>query len=198
MQITARFSSQCPACRQPIEVGRLVNWERGAKAVHVACPAPRVAIQPVKRIAVEDAGVYVLPDNTIVKAQANKDKTRTYAMKWVVIGGMRLTEAGTKEHGEYQYAPGLIEEVASVGRKMTLAEAKAFILRFGRCCRCNLKLKSADSVERGIGPVCVKYFSAGVTGADLMVTPAAVPSFQCEHGKSNHCTVDGVRLGAVA
>jgi hypothetical protein len=42
---------------------------------------------------------------------------------------------------------------------MTLDEAKAFLLRFGRCVRCNRRLKVGQSVERGLGPVCVKEFS---------------------------------------
>lgn len=44
---------------------------------------------------------------------------------------------------------------------MTLDEAKAFILRYGQCVRCGRRLKAAESVERGIGPVCVRYFTFG-------------------------------------
>ena len=123
---------------------------------------------PVARLAVEDAGVYVMPDGGIVKVQANQDKTRTYAKRWVVIGGERLNETDDRVHGEYQYEPGLVQQVATQGRKMTLDEAKAFILRYGQCARCSRKLVAAKSVEAGIGPVCIKYFSAGTTAVDLM------------------------------
>jgi len=126
------------------------------------------ASQPT-RVAVEDSGVYVMPDGSIVKVQANREKTRTYAKRWTVIPGIRLTEAGSKEHGEYVYEPSLVQEVARSGRKMSLEEAKAFILRYGQCARCSRELKDANSVERGIGPVCVKYFSLGTTAADLLV-----------------------------
>jgi hypothetical protein len=85
-----------------------------------------------------------------------------------VIGGVRLTETGSHEHGEYVYEAGLVQQVAAEGRKMTLDEAKAFILRYGQCVRCGRQLKDANSVEQGIGPVCVKYFTAGTTGASVM------------------------------
>jgi hypothetical protein len=42
MTITARFSSICPNCRQPISVGERVEWSRGHAAQHVTCqPAAR-------------------------------------------------------------------------------------------------------------------------------------------------------------
>jgi hypothetical protein len=141
------------------------SWE--AWVAHLAAQTP-TAPEP-QRIPVDQVGVYVLPDGAIVKVQPNQEKTRTYAKHWTVISGTRLTEADTREHGEYVYEPGLVDEVARTGRKMTLDEAKAFILRYGQCARCGRGLKDATSVERGIGPVCVKYFSAGVTGAELLV-----------------------------
>jgi hypothetical protein len=175
MTITAKFSSTCPRCQEPIAPGTRVEWNPGEKARHTDCsPVAAVAaavtpVQPV-RVAVEDAGVYVLPNSAIVKVQANREKTRTYAKRWVVIGGIRLTEAGSREHGEYQYEPGLVQQVAAEGRKMTLDEAKAFILRYGQCVRCGRLLKDADSVEAGIGPVCIKYFTAGTTAASLLAS----------------------------
>lgn len=39
MQITARYSSSCPACGHTIAAGTKVEWSRGAKARHVQCPA---------------------------------------------------------------------------------------------------------------------------------------------------------------
>lgn len=116
----------------------------------MALPAP---------INTDEIGVYVTPDGAIVKVQQNRAKTGTYAMRWQEISGERLVDA-TEEHvhGDWVYAPEHKRHLASY-RKMTLDEAKAFILRYGRCVRCGRKLKAADSVERGIGPVCVEYFS---------------------------------------
>jgi hypothetical protein len=135
--------------------------------------ARRLAVRKTPGISVEDAGVYVLPDGAICKVKVTKNKDHTYAERWTVIGGERLTEAETRVHGEYVYEPRLIHQVAAEGRKMTLTEAKAFILRYGVCCRCGTKLVAADSVERGIGPVCKGYFAAGTSGAELMVGGAA-------------------------
>lgn len=174
-QITAKFSSFCPNCRTQIEAGSQVLWEPGSKATHVECPKVQAPVAQAPRLTIEDAGVYVMPDGSVVKVQANQSKTRTYAKRWVEITGQRLTEADTRVQGEYQFEAGLVAEVAQVGRKMSLEEAKAFILRYGQCCRCSRKLKAADSVERGIGPVCIKYFSTGTTGADLLVSPVQEP-----------------------
>jgi hypothetical protein len=124
-----------------------------------------VSAAPVVRMAIEDCGVYVMADGAIVKVKANREKTRTYAMRWTVISGERLTEADTREHGEYVFEAGLVQRIATDGRKMTLDEARAFIIRYGMCCRCGRTLKAADSVERGIGPVCVQYFGFGTVAA---------------------------------
>ncbi len=38
MTITAKFESICPGCNKPIRVGDSVEWEKGQKAKHTACP----------------------------------------------------------------------------------------------------------------------------------------------------------------
>jgi len=165
-RMVARFDSVCARCHGPIVAGTDILYTRGQPAVHAECPpqveTPEVetvvAPAPVARLTIEDAGVYVLPDGTICQVKANREKTRTYAKRFVVIGGERATEAGTRENGEYVYEAGLVEVVARTGRKMTLEEAKAFTLRYGFCCRCGRHLKAAESVERGIGPVCIRFF----------------------------------------
>jgi hypothetical protein len=37
MKIKSKFSSRCPVCWKQIPVGESVEWERGKKAMHVAC-----------------------------------------------------------------------------------------------------------------------------------------------------------------
>lgn len=213
MTITARFASQCPKCRGQIAEGTKVEWVKGSKATHIACPTMSAqdrndyevfqnegkareqdmylseqemdrddaaymawiqfqANKPVARIAVEDAGVYVLPNGDVVKVQGNREKTRTYAKRWTVADSDRLAANGEHVKGEYVYEAGLVQEVAAYGRKMSLEEAKAFILQYGQCVRCGRKLKDGKSVERALGPVCVTYFSEGTTGAALMVGAA--------------------------
>jgi hypothetical protein len=167
--MSAGFPGTCTGCGGPIAKGDDILWgrhdgDRNPSARHTVCPerpaeqAP--AVVAPRRIAVENQGVYVLPGGAIVKVQANREKTRTYAKRWHEIGGTRLTELGERVNGEYEYEPGLVEIVAETGRKMTMEEAAAFILRYGTCARCGHALKDAKSVERGIGPVCVRYFRA--------------------------------------
>jgi hypothetical protein len=124
------------------------------------------------RISIENAGVYVLPDGAIAKVQARRDKQGTYAKRWIEIRGERLNENDEHVKGEWQYEQGLVGRVAREGRKMTLEEAKAFILRYGQCVRCGTKLVAAGSVERGIGPTCRKYFGGAADGAAVLVGAA--------------------------
>jgi hypothetical protein len=174
----ARFDSRCPKCGQGIFADEtMILWTRGEKAVHAECPAPVVPavpvqaeyasrsgfavapVAPVARLAIEDAGVYVLPDGSVVKVQANKEKTRTYAKRWTPSRQDRLMGDDHHEHGEYVYEAGLVEVVARTGRKMTLAEAKSWSIRIGKCIRCGRVLTDGKSVEQGMGPVCITYFS---------------------------------------
>lgn len=43
MIITAKFASTCPKCNRAIGIDSKVEWERGAKAAHVTCPAVEAA-----------------------------------------------------------------------------------------------------------------------------------------------------------
>jgi len=105
-----------------------------------------------------EVGIYVLEDGTIVQAKANRRGTNVYTKRWVEIRGERLVDATEAHvHGEWDYDPKLKAQLP-IARRMTLAEAKDFILRYGQCVRCGRRLKAADSVERGIGPVCINYF----------------------------------------
>jgi hypothetical protein len=189
-EMDARFNSVCPLCKQYINKGDRINYTPGRPGEHVVCPMPTQAPLPEAparvRIAIEDAGVYLLPDGTICKVQANLDKTRTYAKRWIDKStGPRITEAEIdrilagesrdkvlkgKElpHGDYQFEAGLVQQVAAEGRKMTLEEAKRFIVVYGKCARCSTTLKAAKSVDRGIGPRCIKFFPAGTTGDQLL------------------------------
>lgn len=126
---------------------------REASAVIEALLAirPTAATQP-------EVGVYVMADGTIVQAKPNQAKTNVYTKRWVEIRGQRLVDATEERvHGEWEYAPEFKRQLDSA-RRMTLDEAKEFILRYGQCVRCGRRLKAAESVERGIGPVCINYF----------------------------------------
>lgn len=58
---------------------------------------------------------------------------------------------------DFEYAPGAIKVIREEHR-MDLERAKELAVQYGRCLNCGRKLKVAESVERGIGPVCIKRF----------------------------------------
>lgn len=138
------------------EVDAGLSSRKASDAIDYLLRLPRKASAQAEQ---PEVGVYVFEDGTICKAQQNRAKTNTYTMRWVEIRGERLVDATEdRVHGEWEYAPELKGRLACA-RKMTLDEAKDFILRYGQCVRCSRRLKAADSVERGIGPVCMQYFS---------------------------------------
>jgi Family of unknown function (DUF6011) len=146
---------------------RQARQARSGQPLRGGRPGARQAEPEPARLAVDDAGVYVLPDGAIVRVKANQARSRTYAKRCTPSKQDRLMEAGQHEHGEYVWEPGLVEQVAREGRRMTLEEAKAFIVRYGVCARCGRHLKDGKSVEAGLGPVCRRWFEkeAAPTGA---------------------------------
>jgi len=136
------------------------EWASRETALDEAAGARFAPVAPAgpARLAVEDAGVYVLPDGSVCRVKANREKTRTYASRWTATHQDRLMGDGAHAHGEYVYEAGLVALVAAQGRKMTLAEAKAHSVKYGTCIRCGRALKDGKSVEQGMGPVCVRYF----------------------------------------
>lgn len=101
-------------------------------------------------------GVYELKGEIFI-VKSNKEKSRLYAKRLVNIGGKRLTESGATEQFDFEYAPGAIFDIFPENR-MPLERAKELMVRYGRCINCGRFLKDAKSVERGIGPVCIKAF----------------------------------------
>lgn len=101
-------------------------------------------------------GVYELPTGEIFVVKPNRAKTRLYAKKMIETTE-RITETGKVVNFDFIYAPGAIYKLKPEN-KMSLERAKQLMIRYGRCIACGRKLKVAQSVERGIGPVCIKYF----------------------------------------
>jgi hypothetical protein len=105
-------------------------------------------------------GVYETPDGNVYVVKQTQDKQRVYAKRMIEIGGERLTEADTIVKIDFEYAPGAIRDIRSEHRmSLTRAEELQLMIRYGRCICCGRNLKAADSVARGIGPVCRGYFS---------------------------------------
>lgn len=110
---------------------------------------------------VPDPGVYELPNGAIYVVKPNRAKTNVYAKRLVEINAERATEAGTRVEIEFEYEAGAIRKIRPEHR-MDIERAKELTIRYGRCINCGRTLKAAESVERGIGPVCIKSFRQGV------------------------------------
>lgn len=116
--------------------------------------------QPKAQGAVGDLtpGVYELAGGEIFVVKFNRDKTRLYAKQLVEHHGDRLVESGDHRHDiEFEYAPGAIYRISPDDR-MSETRGKELTIRYGKCLNCGRKLKNGVSVERGIGPVCIKSF----------------------------------------
>lgn len=122
--------------------------------------APVITVASGERLT---PGVYEL-DGRVYVVKPNRVGDRLYAKRLTELqGGRRLTETGDHVAFEFTYAPGAVQQLRPEHR-MPLDRAKELTLRYGRCINCNRKLKAAVSVERGIGPVCIKAFA--VVGGD--------------------------------
>lgn len=102
-------------------------------------------------------GVYEVAPGEIYVVKPNQAKTRLYAKRLVEINADRLTETDEIVQIEFEYAPGAIFNIRPEHR-MDAERGKALTIRYGKCICCGRKLKAAQSVERGIGPICIKYF----------------------------------------
>lgn len=95
-------------------------------------------------------------DDVVYIVRPNREKTRVYAKRMVVIGGERLTEAGTVVNIEFEYEKGAIYDLRPEHR-LSAEECEQLSLRYGKCIMCGRGLKAAKSVQRMIGPVCYGY-----------------------------------------
>jgi hypothetical protein len=163
MTITAKYPGKCKACGAALPEGAEIQWVKGSGSTCPACPAPdavpTVPAQERERdtVTVTDPGVYETGDGEVYVVKPNREKTRLYAKRLVEINPERATETGERVQIEFEYARGAIYGL-SPDMKMDLDRAKALTIRYGRCIVCGRNLKAAESVERGIGPVCIKSF----------------------------------------
>lgn len=104
-----------------------------------------------------EPGVYETSEGIFV-VKYNRTKTNLYAKKMIEINAQRATEAGERVEIEFEYESGAIHRIKA-SDKMPLDRAKALTIRYGRCINCGRHLKAAESVERGIGPICIKSFA---------------------------------------
>ncbi len=106
---------------------------------------------------VTEPGVYRDENDQVYVVKFNRAKTHLYAMLIVEAPADRLMENGEVQELDLEYAPGAVFRLKA-SLKLTLEEGQALTARYGRCVVCGRRLKAAQSVAKGIGPVCGGYF----------------------------------------
>ena len=129
-----------------------------AKAEEIIAWLGRRPVAPTPSVTEKLApGVYRCQGVTYV-VKPTKDGARLYASEIHEISGQRLTQAGETVSFELRYARGMMRHLR-LSHRLTLAEAEPLMIRYGRCVCCHRRLKAAESVRAGIGPVCAsRYF----------------------------------------
>jgi Family of unknown function (DUF6011) len=124
----------------------------GQERAHVGKPAAGPGVYR------KDGKLYVVKATRETR-KLPADQQRCYAMELVELPGSatRLTEAETEIPFELQIRKGFVYELADVDR-MPLAGAEQLMVRYAKCIVCGHGLRKADSVRKGIGPVCAGYF----------------------------------------
>lgn len=119
--------------------------------------AEKSTVQSVSVTTLEE-GFYVL-NGEVLKVTPNKAGTRMYAKRWEDCLGnaLVLDEQNKGTTGSWNYAPGMVRELTP-DMKMSLEDAKFFTGIWKQCVRCGAKLTATQSVEQGIGPICITYF----------------------------------------
>jgi hypothetical protein len=95
---------------------------------------------------------YYAKDGEFICVVLNKAKSRRYAKVLRFPG-----EVGV--HAKWEFTPGRIASLTEADR-ITLDDAKAFGHLHGFCIKCGKPLTDPTSVANGIGPVCIKAFTA--------------------------------------
>ena len=93
--------------------------------------------------------------NEVYIVRYNMDKTAMYSLKLVEAPSDRLNAKGEVVQFEFKYAPEAMR-LLTPEDKMSLEEAQRLTIMYKRCIICGHRLKTKQSLERGIGPVCAK------------------------------------------
>lgn len=141
-----------------------IDWVKNYAAQRQVPQQPQQPQQQPAEKVFPTPGVYQLDDVIYVVQASKQNPDRVYA-KRLVESAPRMTEAGEKVDFEFQYDKGAVWQL-SESHRMTLEQARHFMIRYGRCIRCHRELKAEktmrDAEETGVavGPVCRKYFAA--------------------------------------
>jgi hypothetical protein len=132
----------------PAPAPALNPWTRPMPPTPTPAPAPA----PAPRLTVEPDKYYVLD-----RQDGGMDFVLTVLSKRGRVYGKILRENNWSASGfRFEYEPRIVDEVQRNGRLATEQEMGKFGRRTGRCMICKRELTNPDSIERGIGPDCLK------------------------------------------
>lgn len=166
-----RYPANCIRCnaRIPAGDGLLARTDDGSWAADHPedCPPKATPAQPVVIARASEDGIYRTADGTIYKVQiAKRGSGHLYAKRLTVspcadgaaCGHPTVVQPnGTHMHGHFDYAPGVIHTLRA-DQKLPHDQAARYGQMYGICCACGADLTDENSIKRGIGPVCAKYF----------------------------------------
>lgn len=156
-----RLMKQLRISEDPEELG--MTSRTASKSIEWLLARPRVSARGPAPAATEgeritEPGVFTHGGDVFV-VKPNRAGTRLYAKRLVEAPSERVNDdTGERVPYELEYAPGAMAFLREEHR-MELAEGQRLALRYRRCIVCGHKLKRAESVERGIGPVCRRRFA---------------------------------------
>lgn len=103
-----------------------------------------------------EPGIYETEAGRVYRVQVG-DSGFPYAKVLTKLVGeaKRLTEAGQTVKADYVYERGAIRQVRAHHR-VSVQRAEELSILFAQCIVCGTHLKAAESVQRGIGPICYK------------------------------------------
>lgn len=126
-------------CQQRREA-RAAAAAAAAVASPVAAPAPAVEW-------VREPGMYETEDGRVFRVKRSKDSGRLYASLYNPGAACRSDR--------FSFMAGAMRLLRATHR-MTKERAMALGAQWSQCCVCGRDLTAAESVEKGIGPICIQ------------------------------------------
>lgn len=140
------------------EISSRDRFEAAKNALYARARLDEVV--PVKITQVSEAGLYRNPENgdlfrvrEVTRTKRGRKQTILTADRLKDINGKRLTLKGEVVHLDWEHWNIFTIDANWLVDTQELAE---FGIRYGICARCWRTLVDAESVARGIGPVCRK------------------------------------------
>jgi hypothetical protein len=106
---------------------------------------------------VTEEGIYERGEQVFWAVKSGSGRLYAKVLDQTVSQCKRLTEEGKVVNVKYVYAAGAISQITAED-KVSRERAQELGHITAICVRCGIKLEDADSVARGMGPVCYKKY----------------------------------------